>query len=96
LGTGAYAKQIPQPVQDFINKDFPETNFRFDGTIILPDNTMYVPLFPSKAEKVDEVKISEIYPAGETMKNKPEMVILNNRYALLKVININGKKTVIK
>jgi DNA-binding beta-propeller fold protein YncE len=93
--TGVMCAEVPQEVKDFINKDFPETNFRFDGAIILPDNTMYLPLFPSKAEKVEEVKISEIYPTGETMKNKPEMVILNNRYALLKVININGKKTVI-
>ena len=92
---GAFCADIPQEIKDFINKDFPQTDFRFDGAIILPDNTMYLPLFPSKAEKVDEVKVVNVYPVGQTMKNKPEMVILNNRYTLLKVININGKKTVI-
>jgi hypothetical protein len=30
LGTGAMAMQVPQSVQDFVNKEFPETNFRFD------------------------------------------------------------------
>ena len=51
--TGVMCAEVPQEVKDFINKDFPETNFRFDGAIILPDNTMYLPLFPSKAEKVE-------------------------------------------
>ena len=93
--TGAFCAEIPQEIKDFISKDFPETTFRFDGAIILPDNTMYLPVLPSKVEKVEKIEIKNIYPANETMINKPEMVILNNRYTLLKVININGKKTVI-
>lgn len=92
---GAFCAELPQEIKDFISKDFPETNFRFDGVIVLPDNTMYLPVFPSKTEQVETVEISSVYPAGETMKNKPELVILNNRYSLLKVININGRKTVI-
>ncbi len=91
----AYAEQVPQEVQDFVNKTFPQTNFRFDGVIVLPDNTMYLPLFPAKPVKVDEVGIKNVYPANTTLKNKPDMVILNNNYSLLKVINTNGKKTVI-
>ena len=91
----ALAEQVPQDVQDFVNQTFPETNFRFDGVIVLPDNTMYLPIFPSKVEKVDEVGIKTTYPANETLKQKPDMVILNNNYSLLKVINTNGKKTVI-
>jgi hypothetical protein len=91
----AFSAEIPQEIKDFVSKDFPQTTFRFDGAIILPDNTMYLPVFPSKAEKVEAVEIANVYPANETMKNKPEMIILNNRYILLKVININGKKTVI-
>lgn len=91
----AFSAEIPQEIKDFVCKDFPQTTFRFDGAIILPDNTMYLPVFPSKAEKVEAVEIANVYPANETMKNKPEMIIFNNRYILLKVININGKKTVI-
>lgn len=91
----AFGLELPQEVKDFINKDFPQTDFRFDGAIILPDNTMYLPVFPSKTEAVDSVGIKSTYPIGQTMKQKPDMVILNNRYVLLKVININGKKTVL-
>ncbi len=95
MGVSANATEIPQGVKDFVNKDFPETNFRFDGVIVLPDNTMYLPVIPSKLENVDEISIVNVYPKGAKLKNKPEMLILNNRYVLLKVININGKKTVI-
>lgn len=89
------AQQVPQSVQDFVNKSFPETNFRFDGVIVLPDNTMYLPVFPAKNESVEEVDIKSTYPENETMVQKPDMVILNNNFTLLKVINTNGKKTVI-
>ena len=95
FGTCAMAKPIPQPVQDFINKDFPETNFRFDGAIILPDNTMYLPVFPAKTNDDNELAIKSSYPVNSTMKQKPDMVILDNNFVLLKVINVNGKKTVI-
>jgi DNA-binding beta-propeller fold protein YncE len=44
---------------------------------------------------VEQVKEKNVYPVGQVMKNKPDMVILNNGYTLLKVININGKKTVL-
>lgn len=95
LATGAFAAQIPQSVQDFVNKDFPETNFRFDGAIILPDNTMYLPVFPAKTNNNTELELKTSYPKNTTMKQKPDMIILDNNFVLLKVININGKKTVI-
>lgn len=91
----SFAAQVPQEVQDFVSKTFPNTNFRFDGVIILPDNTMYLPVFPAKVGTVEQVDIKTTYPANETLKQKPDMVILNNNYSLLKVINTNGKKTVI-
>ena len=92
---GAFCLEVPQQIKDYVNNDFPETNFRFDGVIVLPDNTMYLPVFPSKSENVEELQITEVYPKGQSMKQKPDMVIFNNRYTLLKVININGKKTVL-
>lgn len=95
LQGASFAAQVPQEIQDFVNKTFPETNFRFDGVVVLPDNTMYLPVFPAKVQKVDEVSIKTTYPVNETLKQKPDMVILNNNYSLLKVINTNGKKTVI-
>lgn len=91
----AFGAQVPQQVQDFINNDFPETNFRFDGAILLPDKTMYLPLFPAKSDNFDVLAIKESYPKNTTMKQKPDMVIFNNNFVLLKVINTNGRKTVI-
>lgn len=91
----ALGAQVPQSVQDFINKDFPDTNFRFDGAIILPDKTMYLPVTPAKTENFTNINIKSSYPVNTSMKQKPDMIILNNNYVLLKVINTNGKKTVI-
>jgi len=93
--SGAFAAQVPQNIQDFISKDFPDTNFRFDGAIILPDNTMYLPVFPAKTSNPETIEIKSDYPVNMKMKQKPDMVILNNNFVLLKVINTNGKKTVI-
>ena len=91
----ALALEVPKNVQDFVNESFPETNFRFDGAIILPDNTMYLPVFPSNEQTVEKIEIKSTYPKGETLKQKPDMVILNNKYALMKVINTNGRKTIL-
>lgn len=95
ISGNAYAVQVSQDIQDFVNQTFPQTNFRFDGVIVLPDNTMYLPVFPAKVEEVEKVGIKSTYPLNQSLKQKPDMVILNNRYVLLKVINTNGKKTVI-
>ena len=91
----ANCAEVPQEIRNFINIDFPETEYRFDGAIILPDNTMYLLIFPSAIREVESLDIKSAYPVGQSMKQKPDMVILNNGYALLKVININGKKTIL-
>lgn len=91
----AFGAEVPQDVKDFISKDFQGTDFRFDGAIVLPDNTMYLLVYPARIVEVETISEKNVYPAGQKMKNKPDMVILNNGYTLLKVININGKKTVL-
>lgn len=93
--TTVFGAEVPKQVQDFVSKDFPQTNFRFDGAIILPDKTMYLPIFPAKTDDIANLTIKSSYPRNMTMKQKPDMIILNNNFALLKVINTNGKKTVI-
>lgn len=95
MAGSVWSAEVPQEVKDFLNKDFEGTDFRFDGAVILPDNTMYLLVFPARIETVEAVAEKNVYPVGQTMKNKPDMVILNNGYTLLKVININGKKTVL-
>ncbi len=95
MSSAGFCAQVPKNVQNFVNETFPNTDFRFDGAIILPDKTMYLPVFPSKPDVVENLAIKSTYPLKTTLKQKPDMLILNNGYVLLKVLNINGKKTVI-
>lgn len=93
--TAVFAAKIPTDLQSYVEKSFPKTNFRFDGVIILPDSTVYLPLFPAKPLNVEEVSVKSTIPTGKTLAQKPEIVIFNNDYVLLKVIaDKNGKKTV--
>ena len=41
------AAKIPEEVKNYIDSTVPGTDIRFDGVIILPDNTIYLPLYPS-------------------------------------------------
>ncbi len=92
----ANAAKIPNELENYISKTFPDTNFRFDGVIILSDTTLYLPLFPAKPLEVDEIQVKSTIPAGKTLAQKPEVIIFNNNYVLMKVINDkNGKKTVL-
>ena len=95
FGAPVFAAKIPDNVQDFISKDFPNTNFRFDGVVILPDNTVYLPLFPSKILNPENLTIKQTYPSGKLLSSKPNVVILNNDFVLLKVLtDKSGHKTV--
>lgn len=95
LGT-AIGAPLPDNVQTFVKSAFPETNFRFDGVVILPDNTVYLPLIPSKFNDGNEVKIKSTIPAGQTLSQKPDVIILSNDYVLLKMLTNNkGKNTIV-
>ena len=95
LALPSLGEKIPDNVQKFIEKDFPKTNFRFDGVITLPDNTVYLPLFPAKINKQETVSIKETYPSVKTLKDKPIVVIFNNDCSLLQVVSDSkGKKTI--
>ena len=92
----SFAARIPTELQDYINTSFPKTEFRFDGVIILPDSTLYLPLFPAKPINVEKIEIKSTIPANKPLVQKPDAVIFNNNYVLLKVINEkDNKKTVI-
>lgn len=94
--TGAFAAKIPDDVKFLLKKDFNKVDFRFDGLIILPDGTIYLPLYPALVKKPEVLTVKETVPAGKTVLDKPDVVILNNDFALLKVlVDAKGKKTVL-
>ena len=94
--TTAFAAKIPDEVKDYINEKIPGTDVRFDGVIILPDNTVYLPLYPSLFSDINTLQIKETIPANQNLNQKPDVVIFNNDFVMLKVIPVgDGKKTVL-
>ncbi len=94
--TSTFAREIPRELKNYVEKSFPKTNFRFDGVVILPDTTIYLPLFPSKPIEVEELQVKSTIPANKTLAQKPEAIIFNNDYVLLKVINQpDGSRTIV-
>lgn len=91
-----FAAQLPNGVKELVKVTYPETNFRFDGVIILPDNTLYLPIIPARIINPDEIQIQSTIPAGKSLEDKPDVIIFNNDYTLLKVIEDDGERTVAK
>ncbi len=92
----SFAAKIPDEVQEYITKSLPGTDIRFDGVIILPDNTVYLPLFPSLFSDVKKIAIKESYPNNLELNKKPDIVIFNNDFVIMKVLPCeDGKKTVL-
>ncbi len=85
LALGADASKLPDDVWKYIKTNLPEANQRFDSVVTLKDGTMYIPLYPPSSVEVDDIKIEYTYPQGATLRQKPEVVLLNNGYSLLKV-----------
>lgn len=93
----ANAAKLPAEITEFIEKSYPGAEIRFDGVIMLPDNTTYLPLYPAPKKDVDVLEVQTTYPANTKFYQKPDVVIFNNDFALLKVItDKKGKKTVLK
>ena len=76
--TSVFAAKIPDDIKEYIDISIPGTYIRFDGIIILPDNTIYLPLFPSLFSDVKSIQIKETYPKGQSLDKKPNIVIFNN------------------
>lgn len=93
--TTVFAAKIPDEVKSYIEKSVPGIDIRFDGVIIFPDNTIYLPLYPSLFSDVSSVKIKTTYPENTELSAKPDIVIFNNDFVLLKVLTDGeGHKTV--
>ena len=94
--TMSFAAKIPDNVKSFVDGVFPKTTYRFDGLVMLPDSTIYLPLFPSNFYDEDELTIKYTIPANKKLSDKPDAVVFNNNFVLLKVIKTkDGKNSVV-
>ena len=95
--TASIAATVPENIQKYVKNDFPKTTFRFDGVVILPDGTVYLPLFPAKILNPESITLKQTYPAGKKLSEKPNVIVFNNDFVLLKVLtDTNGNKTIYK
>ena len=95
-GANVFAAKIPIEVKDYILQRVPQADIRFDGVIIFPDNTIYLPLYPALFSDVNKIQIKESYPAKQDLKQEPDVVIFNNDFVLMKVLSDGeGHRTVL-
>ena len=91
----ASAANMPESIVNYIKKDFPKAEVRFDGLITI-DNTIYLPLFPAKIKYPENIEIKKTVPENKTLKNLPDIVVFNNDFVLMKMIEQkDGKRTVL-
>ena len=81
----ANASKLPNDVWNYVKEQLPLAQQRFDSVVVLDDDVMYIPLYPPTDTSVEELKIEYTYPENKTLKEKPEVVLLNNGYSFLKV-----------
>ena len=93
----SFAAKIPTEVKEYIENNVPGTDIRFDGVIILPDNTVYLPLYPSLFSDIKKLEVKESFPANNELNQKPDIIIFNNDFVMMKVLSDGeGHKTVLK
>ena len=95
--TRADASKLPEDVWNFIRTNLPQARQRFDSVITLKNDIMYIPLYPPADSDVEKIDIDYTYPSGVSLKSLPEVVLLNNGYAFLKVFkDSDGNYTLTK
>ena len=91
----SFGAKVPDDVRNYINNNVPNADIRFDGVIVFPSNTVYLPLFPSLFSDVKTLSIKETYPAGRDIRQEPDVIIFNNDFVLMKVLTDGtGHRTV--
>lgn len=94
--TGAFAAKIPDNIKNFIKIDYPKADFRFDGVLILPDGTIYLPLYPALIKKPEKIELKKTYPENKKLADKPDIAIFNNDFVLMKIlVDQKDRKTVL-
>ena len=92
----SFASKLPSEVITYLESSIPGTFIRFDGVVILPNGTLYLPLFPSLFSDITELNIKATYPENKNINDLPDAIVFNNDFVLLKVINDStGNKTII-
>lgn len=90
----ASAATLPTEVVGYIKKEQPSADIRFDGLITIKNN-LYLPLYPAKILKPTTISVKKSIPANKTLKDLPDILVLNNDFVLLKIIEKDGKKSVL-
>ncbi len=85
LCQSAHASKLPIEVWEYVKEQLPSSTQRFDSVIVVSPDVMYIPLYPAQTNAVNNLKIEYTYPKGKTLKDKPEIVVFNNNFVLLKL-----------
>ena len=91
-----FATTLPAKVTAYIREQVPNVSIRFDGLIMFPDKTTYLPLIPAIETPVSNIETVYTYPAKSDLKKKAEIIVFNNNYVLLKVIKDKNGLTISK
>ena len=95
--TSSFAAKLPEDVQAMLKKTFPSVDIRFDGVIILQDGTVYLPLYPAKIKNEQSLTVVQTYPDKTPLNKRPDVVIFNNDFVLLKmIVEKDGTRTIKK
>ena len=91
----AMASRLPDDFWAYLQKVYPNSTQRFDSVLVLADGTTYIPLYPAQLTDEKNIKLEYTYPLNRMPQNKPEVMIFNNNFVLLKLMkDKNGKYTI--
>lgn len=95
LSLSCNATTLPSKILDTINTQLPNCIIRFDGLITAQDGTTYIPVLSTTSDRETNGEIVLTYPNGQTLSQKPELVLFDNNFALLKVLKLrDGRVTI--
>ena len=90
----ANASKLPIEVWEYVKAELPTSTQRFDSVIVVSNDVMYIPLYPAQTNAVNNLEIEYTYPSGRSLKQRPEIVVFNNNFVLLKLFkDKNGDYT---
>lgn len=93
VGMSAEAIMLPHQMNIYLFDNARDCTVRFDGLINFKDGTVYIPVLPEEIKEVKRLEIVWTYPNGKTLQDEPEIIVFNNGFSLLKVLNDGKRKT---